>query len=365
MLTIFKREDGKSPYYYIRGTVRFGRKRKTVKESTGCLKKADAERVCAARTREIILGLEHENHMTFSECLEKMYNNSKHCPQSKRMSLFKRVNKILGHHHLSELNNDLIAQYAFKMFPVLEKYKGVKLRDLAYDERQEASRKFNTANNNYIAVVSKVLHYGARQDWCKDPTIEHFEVLGNRSVEKRHFTVEEVNRCVENTEDAQIKMLLIFLIYTGCRISEALNMNWKEKNPENNHPMIDMENDMLNIWQFKTQEWRTIPMHERVREFLDRINDREGFLFEWKHQHQDQNNRKGIPQRWDVMLQLAKVPFKTRHDCRHTHATWLLDNGASKQEIMKVVGWKSDKVALGYIDTTDSKVKHLINGLPK
>jgi len=32
---------------------------------------------------------------------------------------------------------------------------------------------------------------------------------------------------------------------------------------------------------------------------------------------------------------------------------------------MKVVGWKSDKVALGYIDTTDSKVKHLINGLPK
>jgi len=43
MLTIFKREDGKSPYYYIRGTVRFGRKRITVKESTGCLKKADAE----------------------------------------------------------------------------------------------------------------------------------------------------------------------------------------------------------------------------------------------------------------------------------------------------------------------------------
>ena len=32
-----------------------------------------------------------------------------------------------------------------------------------------------------------------------------------------------------------------------------------------------------------------------------------------------------------------RFPFKTRHDCRHTLATWLSDNGASTQELMKVV----------------------------
>ena len=48
-----------------------------------------------------------------------------------------------------------------------------------------------------------------------------------------------------------------------------------------------------------------------------------------------------------VIVAIAGVSFKTRHDCRHTHATWLSDNGASTQELMTALGWKSSKVALG------------------
>ena len=42
MLKTFKRKDGKSPYYYISGTVRDGRKVVTINaESTGKIKKSD------------------------------------------------------------------------------------------------------------------------------------------------------------------------------------------------------------------------------------------------------------------------------------------------------------------------------------
>tara|TARA_B100000963_G_C22269488_1_gene512071 strand:- start:426 stop:560 length:135 start_codon:yes stop_codon:yes gene_type:complete len=41
------------------------------------------------------------------------------------------------------------------------------------------------------------------------------------------------------------------------------------------------------------------------------------------------------------------------------------DNGASLQDIMKAVGWKSSKVALGYVKTDSKKVKDMINGLPE
>ena len=88
MLKTFKRKDGKSPYYYISGTVRDGRKVVTINaESTGKIKKSEADKVCDARTKQILLSLEELNHLTFSECLDKMYKiQGKHNP-SKRKSV--------------------------------------------------------------------------------------------------------------------------------------------------------------------------------------------------------------------------------------------------------------------------------------
>ena len=383
MLKTFKRKDGKTPYYYISGTVRDGRKVVTINaESTGKIKKSEADKVCDARTKQILLSLEELNHLTFSECLDKMYKiQGKHNP-SKRKSVFEKVrntkpneeeqkeyklpNKPLGDYLLSDFTPHLISTFAYIRFPKLKKYEGKLLRDLDFKEKDIASPIFNTANTSYICVVSKVLHYGAKNGWCLDPTIEHFEVLNTINKKKRIFTVDEVNRCLAISNDEQIKLLLVFLIYTGCRISEALRMNWNNKCEVNNRPLIDLDNQELNIWCAKTQDWRlNVPIHNKLLEMLRKINHREDYLFEWKDQHEDQNNRRGIPHRGDGMLQMAGVPFKTRHDCRHTLATWLSDNGASTQELMRVIGWKSSKVALGYAGTTDNKRKDLIDNLPE
>jgi len=364
MLTIFKRKE--SQFWQIRGTVRVGRKIKTItKESTGTSNKAEARRICDMRHDQIKESFLAVLDMTWEECFERMLENPKHHPSKERMSIFERVRKLAGKYELNEFNDDLIFRLAYEQHPVLKQWKGKKLRDLPYAERQLASSKNNTANTCFIMPISKVLHYGAKQGWCNDPTIEHFEVLNARARHKEIFSVEDVKAIEEKCTDEHIKFLFIFLIYSGCRISEALNMNWNETNPENDdRPMIDLENDELNIFMFKTQEWITKPMHKKIREYLERINYREEKLFEWNHLHDRQNNPSGIPTRWWAMCQQAGVKYKNRHACRHTHASWL-GKKASLQSLMTAVGWKSPKVALGYVKTDRDEVKQMINGLPE
>ena len=364
MFKIIPRPDGKSPYWHLTGTLRYGRKSKHIRlKSLGTTNKKKAEKLCAIITKDIMTGFMQE--LTWNECKEKMFQSPKHCPSRQRMSIFNRVGEVLGHHYLDEFNNALITEYAYKMFPVLNDYKGKKLTDLPEDEKQKASAKFNTVNTSFICIVSKVLHFGAKNDWCNDPTIEHFPVLNARAREKDIYTLDEIRLIEEKCTDEGVKFLFLFLIYVGCRVSEALNMRWDKVNPLNNRPMIDLEQKELNLWQFKTQEWITKPMHPKIYNIIQKINYRENSLFEWHHLHEDQNNPRGLIVRWSAMCQMAGIKYKDRHACRHTHASMLGENGASLQDIMEAVGWKSSKVALGYVKTDSNKVKKMINALPE
>lgn len=365
MFKVIKRRDGKSPKIWcLDGTLRFGRKiKKYDQKSLHTSNYQEAQKIASSITKKVMQGWNQE--YTWNEALDEMLKSPKHCPSKQRITMFKRIGEVLGHHYLDEFNNALITKYAYKLYPVLNDYKGKKLSDLPEEEKQRASAKFNTVNTNFICTVSKVLHFRAKNEWCNDPTIEHFPVLNARARKKDIYTLDEIRTIEEKCTDEGIKFLFLFLIYVGCRVSEALNMRWDKVNPINNRPMIDLEQEELNLWQFKTQEWITKPMHPKILKLIQKINYRENGLFEWHHLHEDQNNPRGIIIRWTSMCQVAEIKYKDRHACRHTHASMLGDNGASLQDIMKAVGWKSSKVALGYVKTDSKKVKDMINGLPE
>ena len=65
-----------------------------------------------------------------------------------------------------------------------------------------------------------------------------------------------------------------------------------------------------------------------------------------------------------MMLAGCGIKHKNRHSCRHTHASMMVDNGATLPKLMKSIGWRSTKVALGYINTDDNEIENLVTGLP-
>ena len=130
--------------------------------------------------------------------------------------------------------------------------------------------------------------------------------------------------------------------------------------------MIDLEHRRITLWENKTQRWRTTFIHKKLYEYLSKINDREGYLFEWRYLGDKQHSDLGIKFRWEKMLSDAGVSLKKkRHACRHTHASILGDKGASLEKIMKAVGWTSEKTALNYINSSSDDIEEMISGLPQ
>lgn len=62
----------------------------------------------------------------------------------------------------------------------------------------------------------------------------------------------------------EFAMFAQFLLYTGARVSEALHLDWKD---------VDFENDSVTFWDTKNGDERTIPLVAKSREALIYAND--------------------------------------------------------------------------------------------
>lgn len=362
MLKIEKRKDGRSPYYYIKGTHRFGSEVITINaESTGCVKLKDAQRVLNKKIRDINNNIENINHHTFGEATEKLLNDPVEMPSYERSLSYKKNQKLLGDILLKDFTISLITEYAYKRYPVIENYRGVRFKDLALDDYKiEMSSKYHTVNTHYITPVGRVLHYAnTHLNWCPYMRMTKFPILSSDQRPKYNFTVDEINRCLQTNADQHIKLLFVFLIFTGARLQEALNVSWGD---------IDLENKVISLWQGKQEKPREVPIHPTLLKWLYKINNREGYLFEWRSINDKKNNEGyGLSNRWDYMLDQAGVDKKKkRHACRHTWASNLtVFADATPQDLMAIGGWKDVRSVMVYSRSNDdNRIRGKINQLP-
>jgi integrase len=114
-----------------------------------------------------------------------------------------------------------------------------------------------------------------------------------------------------------LKPLLIFLLGTGARVSEALLLDWQD---------VDLAGGRAIFWQTKSGKRRVAELPPRVIAALAELPHREGRVF--RHQRGDYTvgeHRAGGEFRsaWLTAIRRAGLdPKFTPHVCRHTWATW-------------------------------------------
>jgi integrase len=190
-----------------------------------------------------------------------------------------------------------------------------------YPKAQAATRKRQV----YIPM-SAVLHHAARKGWCAPPILQHPRV---KQPQTKWSTPERLDKLLPHCFP-KLRRLVVFLVYTGARISEALRVDWKADVALNRRAVI--------LRRTKNGKPRTVHLPKPLLAELRAVpnTERTGKLFKWAA-------RSAVYKPLRRACRLAEVEYLPTHQQgRHTFATWLRTYaGLDLVGLKEAGGWES------------------------
>ncbi len=198
----------------------------------------------------------------------------------------------------------------------------------------------STLNRQVYTPVSAILKFAAKRELCSRFEIERPEQPPGRV---KWITPKEADRLIECSAP-HLKPLIIFLLYTGARLSEALYLDWRE---------VDLSSSHVSFLDTKNGEARGVHLHRRVVVALGNISHRSGAVFLTNrglpYARKDGERGGGqIKTAFAGACRRAGIEDFSPHDCRHTWATWHYKINRDLIALQKLGGWKTERMVLRY-----------------
>lgn len=205
-----------------------------------------------------------------------------------------------------------------------------------------------TINRQVFTPVSAVLRCAAEAGWCPEPALRRPKQHRSPA---RWITKAEADRLIECAAP-HLKPLLVFLLYTGARIGEALRLDWKD---------VDLDRRHVDFIETKNGTSRGVPLHGRVVEALKNLSARKGRVFRDHlgrpytlpvgRDARDTSSGSRIKSAFSTAIKKAGLEGFRVHDCRHTWATWHYRANRDLGALQRLGGWKSTQMVLRYAHT--------------
>ncbi len=169
--------------------------------------------------------------------------------------------------------------------------------------------------------------------------------------------------------DPEMGRLLTFLLYTGCRIGEALALKWEQ---------VSLDDRLAYIETSKNDDPRTVKLTEELCDLLAPHKKTAGKVFRF-HQGGHRNflflNAKvtacGLPaikrprRRQRMVIPPYRYSWVTFHTFCHTWATWMRRfGGADLQALVATGRWRDERSAKRYTHTAAHEEWDRVDSLP-
>ena len=215
-------------------------------------------------------------------------------------------------------------------------FKNCPLREITPDQAAryiaERRAKVSAASvNRELSCLKCMLNKAVEWGRLDMNPIARVKKLKEPEAKDRTLSIAEVGRLIESAAP-HLRPVLVLLLGTGLRKSEALSLEWKD---------VDLAKGFIYIGatESKGGHSRTVPMSVPVYEILHELREhsKSDFVFASK----SGKNVTEIKRSFRTALKKAGIKGVTLHTLRHTFATQAVECGVDLRTLQELLGHRS------------------------
>ena len=260
--------------------------------------------------------------------------------QEVRVNASKHFLPFFKDKQITAITRDLIENYQLK-----RKLEVISLAKNQNKREQEIS--FRLVNIE-ISTLHNFFNYCIKKGYIDKNPAAKIKKLNELSRLKT-LSDDDIQKLISGATNKLTRDLITFLIYTGCRKGEALNLKWDD---------VDLKNDIIAIKGTKTKFDRYIPISKPLKELLGAIEKIDDCLYVF--------NRSGarlsdFKKSFHTACRNAGLKDLHIHDLRHVFASKMVMNGTSLYITRELLGHRTTQMTKRYSHLVPDTLKKAVD----
>ena len=335
-------------YVYQRGNIFWYRVRLEGNEYRGSTKtdnKKLAQQIANTIEADLVrkkFSMPVKNNYTFSTAWEQYINSLSVNNKTKELRIYlsKHFLLIFKDKSISDITQSNIKDYQLKR----------KIEIMAMPKnigKKESEISFRSVNLE-ITTLHHFFNFCIEKGLIEKNTAAGIKKLNELSRIKT-LSDEDILKLINGASNKLTKDLITFLILSGCRKGEALNLKWDD---------VDLQNDVIAIKGTKTKYDRYIPISKPLKVLLSGIEKKQDCLYVF-----NKNGAKLGDFKKSFHTACKNAGFKDMHihDLRHVFASKMVKDGVSLYITGELLGHRTTQMTKRYSHLVPSTLRKAVD----
>ena len=213
--------------------------------------------------------------------------------------------------------------------------------------KKEAEINFRSVNYEVI-IISNFFNFCIERGYADKNPAAKIKKL-NELKRLKTLSDEDIVKLIAGATNKLTRDIITFLIYTGCRKGEALNLKWDD---------TDLQNDVIAIKGTKTKYDRYVPISKPLKELLGGIEKNQDCLYVFNKKGAKIGNFK---KSFQTACRNAGLKDLRIHDLRHVFASKMVMNGTSLYITGELLGHRTTQMTKRYSHLVPDTLKKAVD----